>query len=59
MTSMVELDPAARKPNERQNEMAVKALQTPMKKTIKKRLRNRYGTDTRHMGFQKQYVVNE
>lgn len=26
---------------------------------IKKRVRNRYGHDTRHMGFVKQYVVNE
>lgn len=36
-----------------------KSLQTPIKKVIKKRVRNRYGTDTRHMGFIKQYVYNE
>ena len=29
------------------------------KKVIKKRVRNRYGMDTSHMGFVKQYVVNE
>lgn len=29
------------------------------KKIIKKRVRNRYGSDTRHMGFSKHYVIND
>ena len=28
-------------------------------KVIKKRIRNKYGRDTRHMGFEKRYVINE
>ena len=28
-------------------------------RTIKKRVRNRYGLDTRHMGFEKRYVINK
>ena len=28
-------------------------------KVIKKRVRNKYGRDTRHMGFEKRYVINE
>jgi hypothetical protein len=32
---------------------------TSLSKVIKKRVRNRYGSDTSHMGFVKQYVVNE
>ena len=34
------------------------AVQRPLTKTIKKRVRNRYGSDTRHLGFTKKFVQN-
>lgn len=33
-------------------------VQRPLTKTIKKRVRNRYGSDTRHLGFTKKFVQN-
>jgi len=34
-------------------------MQQPRTKSIKKRVRNRYGPDPRHMGFEKHYMVND
>ena len=45
---------------ERSSDMKKKDKRVPiLKKAIKKRVRNRYGPDPSHMGFEKHYMVNE
>jgi len=53
------LDTSQEMPEDYAENSASREISTRHRKVIKKRVRNRYGHDTRHMGFIKQYLINE